>query len=230
MISNRLAKIRQSIDSVCQKTGRSSSDIHIIGASKYANAQQLQEALEAGLTDIGENRVQDAKEKFDALGLTRNKFTKHMIGHLQTNKAKLAVELFDMIQSVDSLKLAEEIDKQAEKMTREMDVLVEVNTSGEEQKFGLTPSQVPALVAQIAELENIRVLGLMTIAANSDDEKIIRNCFKTLRRLFDQLKEQYHDHPRVSMQFLSMGMTNDYLIAIEEGANMVRIGRAIFQS
>ena len=220
--------MRSNIREVCQRLGRNADEITLIGITKYADAKMIQEAIEAGLKNIGENKVQDAMAK---LGRLKNikVVVKHFVGHLQTNKVKKVVELFDVIQSVDSIHLAEEIRKEAKKHNKTMDVLIQVNTSGEQQKFGISKAETELLVEEISSLENIRVLGLMTIAPLTQDLEWIRKTFRSLRFLFDDLKKKYPLSTQVHMKHLSMGMTDDYTIALEEGANMLRIGRAIFQ-
>ncbi|OGW96544.1 MAG: YggS family pyridoxal phosphate enzyme [Omnitrophica WOR_2 bacterium GWA2_45_18] len=228
MIKANISKIQGKIASVCKKIGRNPSEVILIGVTKYAEADKIKEAIEAGLTHIGENKVQEAQRKFPALEPFNAKMTKHMIGHLQTNKVKPALRYFDFIQSVDSLKLAVEIEKQATVLNKNVDILVEVNTSMEEQKFGMDAYEVIPLIEEISRLPHIRVRGLMTISALTDRQEVARKCFQDLRFLNDRCKEAFAGRPGVNMQFLSMGMTDDYEIALEEGSNMLRIGRAIF--
>ena len=229
MIKDRLAQVHKDIEAVCNRIGRNPKEIILVGASKYADTLQVKEAVAAGLKHIGENKVQDAMEKFAILDQERVHVTRHMLGHLQTNKAKHAVEIFDLIQSVDSIHLADEIEKHAVKLNKMAEILVEVNTSGEEQKFGVHLDQVLPLIEEISRCEHIRLSGLMTMAPLTKDQGVIRKCFRDLRELFDAVEDEHATHPRVAMKYLSMGMTEDYAIAIEEGSNMVRIGRAIFK-
>lgn len=229
MIKDRLAKVHKDIEAVCKRIGRNPKEIILVGATKYADAAQIKEAVAAGLKHIGENRVQDALEKFAILDQEHIHATRHMLGHLQTNKAGDAVEIFDLIQSVDSIRLTDEIEKHAVKFNKMVEILVEVNTSGEEQKFGVLEAEVLPLIEEISRCEHIRLSGLMTLAPYTPDKGIIRKCFRDLRELFDAVEDEYATHPRVAMKYLSMGMTEDYAIAIEEGSNMVRIGRAIFK-
>lgn len=229
MIKDDLAQVHKNIEAVCKRIGRNPKEVILVGSTKYSDVSQIKEAVAAGLKHIGENRVQDALEKFPLLEQEHIQVTRHMLGHLQTNKAKHAVELFDMIQSVDSSRLADEIEKQAAKLDKTVEILVEVNTSGEEQKFGLQPEDVLNLVEEISQCTHIRLSGLMTMAPYTQDKGIIRKCFRTLREIFDALEDDYAVHPRVAMKYLSMGMTEDYEIALEEGSNMLRIGRAIFK-
>lgn len=229
MIKDNLSRVFEHIASVCERIERDPGEIILVGATKYASAEQIREAVEAGLKHIGENRVQDAQSKFPVLDQFKVKAVRHMIGHLQTNKVKQAVQLFDFIQSVDSVRLADEIEKEAAKLAKTVDILVEVNTSGEEQKFGVHPDEVPALMKEINRCPRIRLLGLMTMAPITEEKGRIRRCFRDLRELFDAVEEDFADHERIEMKYLSMGMTSDYEIALEEGANMIRIGRAIFE-
>ncbi len=229
MIKGNLSRVFEHIASVCERIGRDPQEITLVGATKYASAEQVQEAVEAGLKHIGENRVQDAQSKFPALDQLKVKAVRHMIGHLQTNKAKQAVELFDIIQSVDSIRLADEIEKRAAELNKTIDILLEVNTSGEEQKFGVHPSEVPGLIQEISHCPHIRLRGLMTMAPLTEEKEVVRRCFRDLRELFDAAEEDFADHERIEMRYLSMGMSSDYEIALEEGANMIRIGRAIFE-
>jgi pyridoxal phosphate enzyme (YggS family) len=186
-------------------------------------ARKGKEEIHCGIRIIGENRVQEAESKFSQI---TEKVERHLVGHLQTNKAKKAVELFDFIQSVDSLRIAEEISRRASQRGEVMPVLVEVNTSAEETKFGIEPHQVLPLMESISHLEGITIKGLMTIGLFSDDPEDTRPCFKRLKEAFDQLKQE--SIPDVEMTYLSMGMTSDFEVAIQEGSNMVRVGTAIF--
>ena len=220
--------MKSQIGAACSRCGRDPKDIVLIGVTKYTDAQSIREGVEAGLTDIGENRVQDAKAKFDELTDIQGQFTRHLIGHLQTNKVKVALDYFDLIQSVDSLKLVKEIQKQAENKEKVVRILVQVNTSGESQKFGAESGAALDLVAEIAKMPNILVEGLMTIGPLVDDERILRACFSDLRRISENLTRSFIGSEKIKMKYLSMGMTNDFGIAIEEGANMIRVGRAIF--
>ena len=229
MIKDNLKRVHEDIHAVCKRIGRNPKEVILVGATKYADAAKIKEAVAAGLAHIGENRVQDAEEKFTALNQQHVRATRHMLGHLQTNKAKTAVEIFDLIQSVDSSRLALEIEKHAADLNKMADILVEVNTSGEAQKFGAPPDDVLPLIEDISRCPHIRLSGLMTMAPYTQDQKVIRKCFRDLRELFDAVEDDFVTHPRVEMKYLSMGMSDDYAIALEEGSNMVRIGRAIFK-
>ncbi|MDD4909904.1 MAG: YggS family pyridoxal phosphate-dependent enzyme [Candidatus Omnitrophica bacterium] len=214
MIRENIARIREEISAVCGKIGRDPKEIRIIAVSKGRSIEEIEEVLACGITDIGENKVQEAKRKIKGLSAKL-----HMVGHLQSNKSKGAVELFDLIHSVDSFELAEAIDKQAAKLGKVQDILIEVNTSGEKSKFGIRPDDLILLIGRIRELKHIRVKGLMTMAPVADNPEEIRPYFRKLRELRD----------REHLAELSMGMSDDYKVAIEEGATIVRLGRAIFE-
>ena len=195
----------------------------LVGAAKTRTPQEIQEAVEAGLKIIGQNYVQEAEKAFEVLG---ERVQWHMIGHLQSNKAKKAVRIFDMIETVDTLKLAKAIDKACGNLDKVMHVLVEVNSGEEEQKAGVMPGEAVTLVKEISKLENIRIMGLMTMGPFAGDPEDARPYFQRTRRLFDEILAL--EIPGVEMRYLSMGMSNSYRVAIEEGANMVRIGTRLF--
>ncbi len=228
MIKDNIREIKADIAEICATTGRNADDVILVGVTKYSTVDEIKEGINAGLTHIAENYVQDARDKLEQLEGCLDGVTRHMIGHLQSNKAKTAVGLFDMIQSVDSVKLAREIDKQAAKVGKVMDLLIEVN-SGEEQKSGLEREAVADVIEEAGKLEHIRVLGLMTMAPFVDDEEIVRAAFRNLRELRDELAVKFSGRERTEMKYLSMGMSADYKIALEEGANMLRIGTRIFK-
>lgn len=222
-LSENIRVVRERIEKACARAGRSPEEVSLLAISKTMGAERVQEAIDAGLKLFGENRLQDAAPKIKALG---GDITWHMVGHLQRNKVKKAVALFDMIQSVDSYELALEIDRRSSEMGKIMDVLVEVNTSAEETKFGCRPEDSVDLIERMSHLRGITVTGLMTIGTFTADEAVVRDCFVTLREL--ARKTQEAGISGVEMRHLSMGMTSDFEIAIEEGSNMVRIGTAIF--
>ena len=223
IIKNNLEIINEKIKKAALKVNRKPEEIKLIAVTKTATAEQIKEAINAGVKIIGENRVQDAKEKYQILTAD---IKWHLIGHLQTNKVKYAVEIFDCIHSVDSIKLAQEIDKRSKQFGKKMDVLVEVNVSGEETKYGIKPEEVDPFLKEISEFPGIRVRGLMTIAPIVEDKEEVRPYFRKLRELSEEIKSKNIEN--VKMDYLSMGMTEDFEIAIEEGANMVRIGRGMF--
>ncbi len=195
----------------------------LVAAAKTRTPEEILEAIEAGVQIIGENYVQEAERAYEVIG---NRAKWHMIGHLQKNKVKKAVRIFDMIETVDSVKLAKEIDKQCKKIGKVMPVLVEVNSGEEPQKSGVMPDEVVDLVKEISQFENIKVEGLMTMGPLLDDPEELRPYFRKTRELFERIRDM--DIPNVEMKYLSMGMSDSYKVAIKEGANMVRIGTKIF--
>jgi len=224
-VEENIRNIRTRIEKAAEKTGRNKEDIKLVAVTKTVEVERIKEAINCGIEIIGENRVQEAESKFVHI---TEKVEKHLVGHLQTNKAKKAVELFDFIQSVDSQHIAQEISRKVSLMGKVMEVLVEINTSGEKSKFGIDPGQALSFVKSISNLEGIKIKGLMTIGLFSDNPEDTRPCFKKLKTIFDQMKRE--SLPNVEMKHLSMGMTNDFEIAIQEGSNMVRIGTGIFGS
>lgn len=222
-IEANILKIRQRITAAVTRAGRDPSGIRLMAVSKTVEPERIRSALDAGIKLLGENYVQEAREKIPAVGRSAEW---HMIGHLQTNKAKHVVHLFDWIHSVDRLELARELDKRAGGHNRRLNVLIEVNVSGEASKNGVQPSDVPELVRQISTLPNLTVRGLMTMPPYSDNPENSRPYFQALRRLRDEINAAAV--PNVRMDELSMGMTDDFEVAIEEGATIIRVGRAIF--
>ncbi len=216
-INNLWAKIANT----CESYGRKAEEITLVAVSKTFPASDVIEAFNAGQINFGENKVQEMVKKHDELSEYPIKW--HLIGHLQTNKVKYIADFVHLIHSVDSFKLALEIDKQAQKAKRRIDILVQVNTSNEMQKSGVEVSDAKKLCYEIKELENVNLCGLMTIGKFTDETEIIRENFRTLRNLFDEIKPDFNN-----FSYLSMGMTSDFEIAIEEGANILRIGSAIF--
>ena len=197
--------------------------VELVGAAKTRTPQEVQEAVDAGLTIIGENYVQEAETAFEALG---HRVKWHLIGHLQRNKAKKAVRIFDMIETVDSLKLAAEIDKVCRKTEKTMPILIEINSGEEEQKAGVFPARAASLIREIAALEHVKVQGLMTMGPLTGDPENARPYFRITRKVYREIADL--KIPGVEMRYLSMGMSNSYKVAVEEGANLVRIGTRIF--
>ncbi|ACR79527.1 MULTISPECIES: YggS family pyridoxal phosphate-dependent enzyme [Kosmotoga] len=197
--------------------------VTVVAAAKTRTPEEILEAIEAGIEIIGENYVQEAQKAFEAVG---KKAQWHMIGHLQKNKVKKAVQIFDMIQTVDSVKIANEINKRAAQFGKVMPVLIEVNSGREEQKAGVLPEDVFRLVEEISKLENIRIEGLMTMGPVVDAPEELRPYFSLTRELFENLSRE--KLPGVEMKWLSMGMSDSYKIAIKEGANMIRLGTILF--
>ena len=217
-IAANVETLRTRIDAAARRAGRDSSRVRLIGASamsKGVTNEMVLAALDAGVHHFGENYVQEAQLRMADLGPRAGEATWHFIGHLQTNKVPAALALFDTIESVDSLKLAQTISRRAEKPVR---ILLEVNVSGEASKHGLAPADIAAAVAEIAALTNVDLAGLMTMAPEVEDVEQTRPVFRTLRQLAEAS----------GLSELSMGMTNDFEVAVEEGATMVRIGRALF--
>ena len=224
ILKERLARVEERIRNAAQACRRPADDVRLIAVSKTIPAEIVQQAIEAGVSDLGENYIQEAREKIDSLA--RFPVNWHFIGHLQSNKAKYAVRMFDLIHSVDSLKLSKELDRHARLNDKIQSVLVQVNVAKEESKSGIYVEDTLRLVTEISRLENIAVKGLMTMPPIFNAPEKVRPYFAELRRLRDKIKAEAI--PNVAMDELSMGMTGDFEAAIAEGATMVRIGTAIF--
>ncbi len=224
MISKNLRNTRRRIEEAARRAGRRADDIILVCVTKTVAMPQIEEALAEGAADIGESRVQEAEVKFKAIG-PRAKW--HLIGHLQTNKVKDAVRIFDLIHSVDSIKLAEEVSRRAGVFGKTQEILIEVKTSEEAAKYGILPGEVFDLVEKAAVLPHIKIMGLMTMAPLVPEADQARPYFRRLRELSEAIAAKKIDN--VSMRYLSMGMSQDFESAIEEGANIVRIGHAIFE-
>ncbi|MDD5428514.1 MAG: YggS family pyridoxal phosphate-dependent enzyme [Candidatus Omnitrophica bacterium] len=223
MIAEKIELVTRRISSACEKSGRSAESVKLVCVTKTASVEEINEAIGAGARLLGENRVQDAVKKYASIG---NKAEWHLIGHLQTNKARDAVRIFSLIHSVDSVRLAKEIDKEAARINKIQDILVQVNTSGEASKFGMEPGSLENFIKETVLCPNIKIKGLMTIAPEAGDPETVRPYFRALRQLRDKVNGS---KPAVcNLQLLSMGMSGDFEVAIEEGSNMVRVGRAIF--
>lgn len=222
-IKENIAEVKERIRNAAASAGRSAEDVRLITVTKTVDAERIKEAIACGAYEIGENRVQEILGKYDAL---KDKAEFHLIGHLQTNKVKYIIDKVKLIHSVESLDLVKEIDKRAKKADKIQDILIEVNVSGEESKFGIKPEAAKEFVYSAAEFENVKVCGLMTVAPYDLAEDDLRRIFSSLRKIsLDIESENIHT---VSMKELSMGMTGDYEAAIKEGATMVRIGTGIF--
>ena len=219
----RLENVRDRINKAAFKCGRDPESIHLVAVSKTISANRVREAIMAGVTTLGENYVQEARNKFNVLGTFPVSW--HFIGHLQSNKAKYAVRLFDLIHSVDTLKLAHELNKQSNKVNKIQDVLIQINISKEPSKSGSDIQNAANLIKDIVLLENLSVKGLMAMPPFFNNPEKARPYFTALRVLRDQIQKVF---PGVVLNELSMGMTGDFEIAIEEGATLVRIGTAIF--
>ncbi|MBN1366062.1 MAG: YggS family pyridoxal phosphate-dependent enzyme [Syntrophaceae bacterium] len=222
-IAANIDKIRQRIAAAAARCNRLPDSIKLLAVSKTFSSFAVEQAINAGITAFGENYIQEAKEKINSI----EKLVEwHMIGHLQTNKAKYAVNLFKYIHSVDRLELAQEINKRAGLINRKINILIEINISGEKTKFGIAPIHAANLIRDISALENLSVKGLMTMAPYSENPENSRPYFAELRNLQQNIINE--GIPGIQMENLSMGMTDDFEVAIEEGATIVRIGRAIF--
>lgn len=223
MLKENLESVESVIGESCERSGRKREDVTLIAVSKTKPVSMLQEVYDLGIREFGENKVQELVDKYDQLP---SDIHWHLIGHLQRNKVKYIVDKVALIHSVDSVRLAETIEKEAAKKDCIVNILLEVNVAGEETKFGLHPDEVLNVVEQIAAFPHVRVQGLMTIAPFVDDPEENRVHFKKLKQLSVDIASKNIDNINVSM--LSMGMTNDYSVAIEEGATFVRVGTGIF--
>ncbi len=218
-IKENLESIRKEIEVSAKKSG--TKEVVLVGISKTFGLDYIKEAIESGLTDIGENRLQEAESKFPHISNVR----KHFVGHLQSNKVKKAIELFDMIQSVDSIKLARKISERSLDFRKRMPILIEILTD-EKKQFGIHPKELEGFLKEASLFKGIRIQGLMTIGPYFENPEDSRSIFRKMKKLFDSIQKQ--KIPNIEMCYLSMGMSDDFRIAIEEGANMVRVGRGIF--
>lgn len=224
MIAQNVETVRNRIRQACLRCGRSPEDVRLVAVSKTFGADRIREAIEAGQLEFGENFVQELKEKRQQLHDDRVNW--HFVGHLQTNKVKYIAEYIHLIHSVDSLHLAEEIQKRAEKIGREIEVLIEVHTTDEATKWGVLPSEAVDLIKSVSRLRHVRVRGLMTMGPFSDDPNNSRPSYRQLQEIRQKVLREGIEN--VSMAELSMGMTHDFEVAIGEGATIVRLGTAIF--
>ncbi len=222
-IKKNLENIFKRVGAAAEKSGRTMEDIRVIAVTKTVEVGRIKNVYECGLRDMGENRVQELTEKYDKLP---SDCKWHLIGHLQTNKVKYIIDKVEMIHSVDSIELAKEINSRAAKCQRKIDILLQVNVSGEDTKFGISPNDVDEYIGIISQMENISLKGLMTIAPFTQDPQVIRPVFRNLYNIYIDIKRKNIDN--VNMDYLSMGMSNDFEMAIEEGANIVRLGTGIF--
>ena len=226
-LRHNLDAIRARIDAACRAAGRDPGEVRLLPVSKTVDEARLRQAHAIGIREFGENKVQEAMGKWEAMAdLPDLRWV--LIGHLQTNKAKYAARFASEFQALDSLRVAEALDAQLQKQGRALDVLVQVNTSGEATKFGLAPEEVSGFVRQLPAFASLRVRGLMTLALFSDDEARVRPCFVRLRELRERLRQEAPEG--IAMDELSMGMSGDFELAIAEGATTVRVGTAIFGS
>lgn len=243
MIQDNITKVLQNIESACKRSHRSKEEVLLIAVSKTKPIEMLKEAYEAGIREFGENKVQELCDKEEKVkdfetfhnqpestekqpDNSTNDIHWHMIGHLQRNKVKYIVDKVTLIHSVDSLRLAEQIDIEAKKKGILVDILIEINIASEESKFGVKPSEAEELIHEISGLSSVRIKGLMTVAPYTENAEENRTYFKKMHQLYVDIKEKNIDN--VTMKILSMGMTGDYEVAIEEGSTMVRVGTGIF--
>ena len=225
-----MGMIRENIDRInaekakyAETAGKTEQDVLLVAVTKTRTADEINEAIDAGITDIGENKVQEVVDKFDHVKPVRW----HLIGHLQTNKVKYIIDKVCMIHSVDSMKLAKEIDKRAGQHGVTMDILIQVNAAQEESKFGITTDDTKQLILDILEeCPNIRIRGLMHIAPAADDPNDVRQYFSQVKDLYEECGKI--EHPHLDFKYLSMGMSHDFGVAIEEGSNLIRVGTSIF--
>ena len=223
-IEKNLEEVKKRIAEAAKESGRAAEDITLIAVTKTHPAEMINEAIDLGVKDIGENKVQEVLEKYDKV---KKGVRWHLIGHLQSNKVKYIIDKVYMIHSVDSVKLMDEIERQAEKHdVSEIKILIQVNISGEETKFGISPEELDSLLRHAGELERVRICGLMTILPKIDDGISNRLHFHNIYNDFVDISRKKYDN--VDMEFLSMGMSGDFEMAIKEGSNMVRVGTAIF--
>ena len=222
-MKENLSYVRERIVKACEKVGQNPKEITLVAVTKTIDESIINESISYGVTDIGENKVQEIQRKYNQItpGVKW-----HLIGHLQRNKVKYIIDKVDLIHSVDSLRLAEEIDKRAKSVGRIMDILIQLNISREETKFGLSNQEFKTLLNDISKLENVKVRGLMTMAPYFDNPEDARWIFRQMKEIFEELRD--NDYNNIQMDYLSMGMTNDYEIAIEEGANIIRVGTGIY--
>ena len=224
-VKGNLKRVREEIAQALtrRRTKIDTEDVTLIAVTKNHDVTMMREAIDLGVDEIGENRIQEASEKFAVLD---RKVKWHLIGHLQTNKVKAAVKMFDLIHSVDSIHLATAIDRAAKAIDKVQDILIQVNLAKEESKTGIEIEELDKLIETVNECDNLRLGGLMMIAPNYEDVEQCRPLFKQMYELYQQLKGRNLN--KADIKYLSMGMTHDYKIAIEEGANLVRVGTAIF--
>jgi len=218
-IAGNIRSVREQIFRAAERAGRDPASVTLMAVTKGIGPDAIKEAVDEGILDLGENRVQEASEKLSGLSAA-GRVRRHMIGHLQTNKVKPAVSLFDEVHSVDSLRLAQKISEEAQKAGKVVPVYLEINVSGETSKYGLVPGTIPDVISSVRELSSIKVVGLMTMAPYSADPQDSRPYFRSLAGLASS----------AGLSRLSMGMSGDFIVAIEEGATIIRVGRAIFKS
>ena len=222
-LEENLNKVREDIEKTLERINKPKDYVKLVGVTKTVGVESIKNAIDLGLEDIGENKVQELVEKIEKI---EKKVNYHMIGHLQTNKVKYIIESVSLIHSLDRISLAKEINKRAGQKKLVKEVLVQVNVAEEDSKFGLKVEDVIPFIEKVSSYENIKIKGLMTLAPYTDDEHLLRYVFRTMNNLKTRIADM--EIQNVDMEYLSMGMSNDYKIAIEEGANIVRVGSRIF--
>lgn len=225
LVEENLITVRQQMELACRASGRSIEDVKLLLATKTVPLEKLQQAILAGETLFGENKVQELRDKFPLMQ-QHEQLEWHFIGHLQTNKVKDVVKYVTLIHSVDRLKLGQALHRQLTKENKSMDILVQINTSYEESKFGASPESAVELVEQLSQFDTLNIKGLMTIGKFNATNEETRLCFRLLKNIQTQIKEK--NIPKVKMDILSMGMSSDFKVAIEEGATMIRVGTSVF--
>ncbi|SKC87321.1 YggS family pyridoxal phosphate-dependent enzyme [Maledivibacter halophilus] len=223
IIEENINNVLENIENACEKINKNPDEINLVAVTKTIEPERINTALKTGIKNIGENKVQEIMEKYDKINYNPHW---HLIGHLQTNKVKYIIDKVDLIHSLDSIRLAEEINKRAKKINRIMNVLIQINIADDEAKFGISHNEIDGFIKELSKFENIKVEGLMTIVPYMDNKEKVRPYFRKMKEIFEDLKNC--DYENINMKYLSMGMTNDYIVAIEEGANMIRVGTAIF--
>ena len=222
-IKENLIKLKEKIERAAERAGRDPKEIKLVAVSKTVPPSRILEAIEAGVSILGENRVQEADAKIEAIG---HSVSWHLIGHLQSNKAKKAASLFEAIHSIDSVKIARKLDSYLEALGKKMEAFIQLNLGGEETKSGITEEELPTLLTEINKLSHLKVIGLMTIPPFLPNPEDVRPYFKRLRELRDEVNRK--GIPGIHLSELSMGMSHDFEVAIEEGATFIRVGTAIF--
>ncbi|WP_281657949.1 YggS family pyridoxal phosphate-dependent enzyme [Halobacillus sp. Cin3] len=218
-VAENLAEIKENIEQACQRCGRDPNEVSIVAVTKYVSTERAQEALEAGIHNLGENRREGLLEKYEAVG---DQATWHFIGTLQSRKVKEVIDYVSMIHSLDRRSLAKEIDKRA---SAPVPCFVQVNISGEDSKHGLPASEVESFIEAVQDFKQVKIVGLMTMAPHTEDEERLRGVFRQLRALRDRIRDKGYAH--APCEYLSMGMSNDYALAVEEGATHVRLGSCL---
>lgn len=222
-IQGNIINIQENIENALKRSGREGEKVELIAVTKTIDIHRIKEAIDCGISNIGENRVQELETKYNLIG---DNINYHMIGHLQTNKVRNIIGKTKLVHSLDRISLAQELDKRSKNNNITTDVLIQVNVAEEETKFGLRVDEVLYFIEEILDLKNIKIRGLMTIAPYTTDEVFLRKVFRTLFNLKEDIRSRNYEN--LSMDYLSAGMTNDYELAIEEGSNLIRVGSGIF--